>query len=97
MLLEALLFDKRGDQQTAIKTLLDLHEHAADIPSMRWEAESTLAHIYSDAGEAARMPTNGSGVPSRPFNTRDRPSPVLTRLFLSWKTEPTFTPTTRTI
>jgi CHAT domain-containing protein len=51
MLLEALLFDKRGDQQTAIKTLLDLHEHAADIPSMRWEAESTLAHIYMEAGQ----------------------------------------------
>ena len=50
LLLEALLFDQRGDQQTAIKTLLDLHEHAADIPSMLWEAESTLAHIYSDAG-----------------------------------------------
>jgi CHAT domain-containing protein/Flp pilus assembly protein TadD len=50
MLLEALLFDKRGDQQTAIKTLLDLHEHAADVPSMRWEAESTLAHIYMNAG-----------------------------------------------
>jgi CHAT domain-containing protein/tetratricopeptide (TPR) repeat protein len=51
MLLEALLFDKRGDQQTAIKTLLDLHEHAADVPSMRWEAESTLAHIYMEAGQ----------------------------------------------
>jgi CHAT domain-containing protein len=50
MLLESLLFDKRGDKQTAIKTLLDLHEHAADVPSMRWEAESTLAHIYLDAG-----------------------------------------------
>ena len=51
MLLEALLSDKRGDKQAAIKTLLDLHEHAADVPSMRWEAESTLAHIYSDAGQ----------------------------------------------
>jgi CHAT domain-containing protein/tetratricopeptide (TPR) repeat protein len=51
MLLEALLFDKRGDKRTAIKTLLDLHEHAADVPSMRWEAESTLAHLYMEAGQ----------------------------------------------
>jgi CHAT domain-containing protein/Tfp pilus assembly protein PilF len=50
MLLEALLFDKREDKPTAIKTLLDLHEHAAGVPSMRWEAESTLAHIYMNAG-----------------------------------------------
>ena len=50
MLLEALLFDKRGDKQTAIKTLLDLHEHAANVPSMRWEAESTLAHLYMEDG-----------------------------------------------
>jgi CHAT domain-containing protein len=50
MLLEALLFDKRGDKQAAIKTLLDLQEHAAGVPFLRWEAENTLAHIYSDAG-----------------------------------------------
>ena len=49
MLLEALLSDKRGDRQTAIKTLLDLQEHASAAPSLLWEAESTLAHIYSDA------------------------------------------------
>jgi CHAT domain-containing protein/Flp pilus assembly protein TadD len=52
MLLEALLFDKREDKQTAIKTLLDLHEHAANVPSMRWEAESTLAHVYMEAGQS---------------------------------------------
>ena len=50
MLLEALLSDKRGDRQTAIKTLLDLQEHASAAPSLLWEAESTLAHIYSDVG-----------------------------------------------
>jgi CHAT domain-containing protein/tetratricopeptide (TPR) repeat protein len=50
MLLEALLSDKRGDRQAAIKTLLDLQEHASAAPSLLWEAESTLAHIYSDAG-----------------------------------------------
>jgi CHAT domain-containing protein/Flp pilus assembly protein TadD len=51
MLLEALLFDKRGDKQAAIKMLLDLHEHSADVPSMRWQAESTLAHIYMEAAQ----------------------------------------------
>jgi CHAT domain-containing protein/Flp pilus assembly protein TadD len=50
MLLEALLSDKRGNRQAAIKTLLDLQEHASAAPSLLWEAESTLAHIYSDAG-----------------------------------------------
>jgi CHAT domain-containing protein len=51
MLLEALVSNKRGDRQIAIKTLLDLHEHASDVPSMRWEAESTLAHLYMEAGQ----------------------------------------------
>jgi CHAT domain-containing protein len=51
MLLEALLFDKRGDKPAAIKTLLDLQQHAAAAPSVQWLAESTLAHIYSDAGQ----------------------------------------------
>ena len=51
MLLEALLFDKRGDKQAAIETLLDLHDHATDVPSIRWEAESALAHIYVKAGQ----------------------------------------------
>jgi CHAT domain-containing protein len=50
MLLEALLSDKRGDREAAIRTLLDLQEHAAAAPSVLWEAENTLAHIYSDAG-----------------------------------------------
>jgi CHAT domain-containing protein/Flp pilus assembly protein TadD len=50
MLLEALLSDKRGDKQTAIKTLLDLHEHAASAPSLQWETESTLAHLYMETG-----------------------------------------------
>ena len=51
MLLEALLFDKRGDKRSAIEMLLKLQEHAAAAPSVQWEAESTLAHIYMDAGE----------------------------------------------
>ncbi len=50
MLLEALLFVKRGEKQTAIKMLLDLQEHASAAPSLLWEAENTLAHIYMDAG-----------------------------------------------
>jgi CHAT domain-containing protein/Flp pilus assembly protein TadD len=52
MLLEALLCDKRGDKQTAIKMLLNLQEHAANVPSMRWEAESALAHVYMEAGQS---------------------------------------------
>jgi CHAT domain-containing protein len=50
MLLEALLFDKRGDKQAAIELLLSLQEHAAAAPSVLWEAESTLAHLYMKAG-----------------------------------------------
>ena len=50
MLLEALLLDKRGDKQAAIKILLSLQKHAAVAPSVQWEAESTLAHIYMDSG-----------------------------------------------
>jgi CHAT domain-containing protein/Flp pilus assembly protein TadD len=50
MLLEALLSDKRGDKQTAIKTLLDLQEHPAAAPSMQWEAESALAHLCVETG-----------------------------------------------
>jgi tetratricopeptide (TPR) repeat protein len=53
MLLEALLSDKKGDKRTAIQTLLNLHKHAADVPSMRWEAENTLAHIYREANQPA--------------------------------------------
>jgi CHAT domain-containing protein/tetratricopeptide (TPR) repeat protein len=56
-LLEALLFDKRGDKQAAIKLLLSLQEHAAAAPSVQWETESTLAHLYLETGrpeDAAR-------------------------------------------
>src|SRR5260370_22761700 len=52
-LLEALLLNARGDKQVAIKMLLDLEEHSARVPSLRWEAESTLAHIYSEDGRTA--------------------------------------------
>ena len=51
MLLEALLCDKRGDKQAAIKMLLNLQEHAAGAPSLQWETESTLAHLYMEAGQ----------------------------------------------
>jgi CHAT domain-containing protein/predicted negative regulator of RcsB-dependent stress response len=50
MLLEALLSDKRGDRQAAIKTLLSMEEHAGSAPSLQWEAESTLAHLYMGTG-----------------------------------------------
>lgn len=53
MLLDALLLDKRGDRQSSIKTLLQLEGRAVDVPSLRWEAESTLARIYSGAGQTA--------------------------------------------
>lgn len=49
MLLEALLLMKRGDSQGATKILQDLEEQAADVPSLRWAAESTMARIYSDS------------------------------------------------
>jgi tetratricopeptide (TPR) repeat protein len=47
-LLNALLLDKRGDKQGSISTLLDLDKHATEVPSLRWEAENTLARIYSE-------------------------------------------------
>jgi CHAT domain-containing protein/tetratricopeptide (TPR) repeat protein len=53
LLLDALLLDKRGDRQASIKTLLQLEGRATDVPSLRWEAESTLAHIYSEDGRTA--------------------------------------------
>ena len=53
MLLDALLLDKRGDKQASIKTLLQLEGRAVDVPSLRWEAESTLARIYSGDGQTA--------------------------------------------
>jgi CHAT domain-containing protein/Flp pilus assembly protein TadD len=50
MLLEALLLDERKDRQSAIQVLLNVERHAADVPSLQWQAESTLARIYSEAG-----------------------------------------------
>jgi len=52
-LLEALLLDARGDKQGAIKMLLGLEEHSARVPSLRWEAENTLARAYLEDGRAA--------------------------------------------
>src|SRR5271154_6017349 len=56
MLLEALLYGNRGDKTTAIEKLLDLQEHAASAPSLQWEIESTLAHLYAEPGQ-----TGGGG------------------------------------
>jgi CHAT domain-containing protein/Flp pilus assembly protein TadD len=50
MLLNALLLDARGDMQGATKQLLGLEGHAAEVPSLQWEAESNLARIYSETG-----------------------------------------------
>lgn len=52
-LLNALMDDVRGDKEGATKQLLGLEEHAADVPSLQWEAESNLARIYSDTGRPA--------------------------------------------
>lgn len=52
-LLNALLLDARGDKQGATKQLLGLEEHAGDVPSLRWEAESNLARIYAEGGRPA--------------------------------------------
>jgi CHAT domain-containing protein len=49
-LLNALLLDVRGDKEGTTKQLLGLEEHAADVPSLQWEAESNLARIYSETG-----------------------------------------------
>ena len=51
-LLNAMLLAKRGDAQGAIDTLLDMENHARDVPSLHWEAENTLAHLYSEAGNS---------------------------------------------
>lgn len=51
-LLNALLLDKRGNKQGSINTLVDLEKRAKDVPSLRWEAENTLARIYSEGGRS---------------------------------------------
>jgi CHAT domain-containing protein/Flp pilus assembly protein TadD len=53
MLLNALLLDARGDKQGASKKLRDLEERAGEVPSLKWEAESNLARIYSETGQPA--------------------------------------------
>ncbi|MCU1253328.1 MAG: Tetratricopeptide 1 repeat-containing protein [Edaphobacter sp.] len=50
LLLNALLLDARGDRQGAMKRLLDLEGRAGEVPSLKWEAESNLARIYSETG-----------------------------------------------
>ena len=51
MLLESLLLTSRGDQQGAIKLLTNLEDQAADVPSMRWAAESTMARVYEGTAD----------------------------------------------
>ena len=51
-LLNALLLDKRGDKRGSIDTLVDLEKRAKDVPSLRWEAENTLARIYLENGRS---------------------------------------------
>ncbi len=50
MLLDALLLDAKGNKQGATRTLLDLEKRSGEMPSLRWEAENTLARLCSDAG-----------------------------------------------
>ena len=53
VLLNALLLYKRGDKQGSITTLLELDKHATEEgPSLRWEAENTLARIYLEDGRS---------------------------------------------
>ncbi len=52
-LLNALLLEKRGDKQGSITALLELDKHATEEgPSLRWEAENTLARIYLEGGRS---------------------------------------------
>ena len=53
MLLDALLLDARGDKPSAAKMLLNLEAHAGDEPSLQWEAQSSLAQIYSESARQA--------------------------------------------
>jgi CHAT domain-containing protein/tetratricopeptide (TPR) repeat protein len=50
MLLNALLLNAKNDNPSATRMLLDLEEHSHNVPSLRWEAESTLARTYLEDG-----------------------------------------------
>jgi CHAT domain-containing protein/Flp pilus assembly protein TadD len=50
MLLNALLLEARGDKEGASRELLSLDQRTAGIPSLRWDAENDLAHIYAETG-----------------------------------------------
>jgi CHAT domain-containing protein len=52
-LLNALLLDARGNRRDATNALLSLEERAAKVPSLKWEAESNLARIYSENKQQA--------------------------------------------
>ncbi len=49
MLLQALLLDAKGDEESATKTLLDLDKRGAELPVVKWDAESSLARIYAES------------------------------------------------
>jgi CHAT domain-containing protein/tetratricopeptide (TPR) repeat protein len=68
MLLNALLLDGRGDKLGATQQLLELEEHAVDVPSLKWEAESNLARIYS----ASERPTEANHWFRRSIDTFQR-------------------------
>lgn len=51
LLLNALLLEANGDTKGATKGLLELEEHANEVPSLQWEAESNLARLCSEGGE----------------------------------------------
>jgi CHAT domain-containing protein len=50
MLLQALLLDAKGDKGGATKTLIELDERGAELPSVQWDAENNLARIYAESG-----------------------------------------------
>jgi len=50
LLLQALLLDAKGDEESATKTLLDLDKRGTELPVVKWDAENSLARIYSEIG-----------------------------------------------
>ncbi len=50
MLVDALLRRAQGDEGGARSELLELERVAGEVPSLRWEAESALAHGYAGSG-----------------------------------------------
>lgn len=52
MLVDALLTRAQGDETGATTELLQLERVAGEVPSLRWEAESALAHGYAEGGRS---------------------------------------------